>query len=1072
MEISENKIESFAIELFRQEAYEYVYGPTMAPDGEKPERTSYVDVILKDRLSHAVNVLNPSIPEDIQQQAIREISTLVSPDLINTNEIFHTCLTNGIDVEFQKDGDTRGDKVWLIDFHTPENNEFLVVNQFTVTEDNVKKRPDIVLFVNGLPLIVMELKNPVDENATLTGAFKQLETYKSVIPSLFAFNSLLVISDGLEARVGSLSSGFNRFSAWKTKDGKIEASKLVNQLEILICGMLNKRTLLDLIQYFTVFEKSGKEDLKTGMTMVQTEKKIAYYHQYFAVNKALESVKRASARPVDELAVKEEAAVYGLPTVQDQEIGDKKGGVIWHTQGSGKSLSMVFFTGKLVLTLENPTIVVMTDRNDLDDQLFDTFAASRQLLRQEPVQAENRNTLQELLKVASGGIVFTTVQKFSPQNGEAVYPLLSNRSNIVVIADEAHRSQYGFKAREVDIKDESGNVTGKRTLYGFAKYIRDALPNATFVGFTGTPVELADKNTPAVFGNYIDIYDISQAVKDRATVKIYYESRLARIRIDDEGQQLIDELEQDLEKEDLSVTEQAKSRWTRLEAIVGSKDRVAHIAQDLVTHFETRLTVFEGKAMMVAMTRRIAVRLYNEIIKLRPQWHSPDLDKGAIKVVMTASSSDGPKMEKHHTSKTQRRVLADRFKDPQDPLKIVIVRDMWLTGFDAPCLHSLYIDKPMKGHSLMQAIARVNRVYLDKPGGLIVDYIGIASELKKALSFYTASGGKGKPTQTQEDAINLMLSKLEIIEQMLEKMPYGAYFSAQMQEKLSIILQTEEYILSIENGKDRFINEVTALSKAFSLSVPSDEAMEIKEKVSFFQAVKARLQKFGIKEGNRTSEEIGTSIRQVIDQAVVSDKVIDIFDAAGIKKPDISILSDEFMEEIKGMAHKNLALELLKKLLNDEIRARKKTNLVQSRKLLELLDAAVRKYQNKLLTSAEVIDELIKLAKDIKEADQRGESLGLSTHELAFYDALSQNQSACDVMGTDKLRELSAVLVERIKNNVTIDWNIKENVRAKMKVIVKRLLRKYGYPPDMQALATEMVLDQANLFSDFHVNNN
>ena len=1072
MEISENKIESFAIELFRQEAYEYVYGPTMAPDGEKPERTSYVDVILKDRLSHAVNVLNPSIPEDIQQQAIREISTLVSPDLINTNEIFHTCLTNGIDVEFQKDGDTRGDKVWLIDFHTPENNEFLVVNQFTVTEDNVKKRPDIVLFVNGLPLIVMELKNPVDENATLTGAFKQLETYKSVIPSLFAFNSLLVISDGLEARVGSLSSGFNRFSAWKTKDGKIEASKLVNQLEILICGMLNKRTLLDLIQYFTVFEKSGKEDLKTGMTMVQTEKKIAYYHQYFAVNKALESVKRASARPVDELAVKEEAAVYGLPTVQDQEIGDKKGGVIWHTQGSGKSLSMVFFTGKLVLTLENPTIVVMTDRNDLDDQLFDTFAASRQLLRQEPVQAENRNTLQELLKVASGGIVFTTVQKFSPQNGEAVYPLLSNRSNIVVIADEAHRSQYGFKAREVDIKDESGNVTGKRTLYGFAKYIRDALPNATFVGFTGTPVELADKNTPAVFGNYIDIYDISQAVKDRATVKIYYESRLARIRIDDEGQQLIDELEQDLEKEDLSVTEQAKSRWTRLEAIVGSKDRVAHIAQDLVTHFETRLTVFEGKAMMVAMTRRIAVRLYNEIIKLRPQWHSPDLDKGAIKVVMTASSSDGPKMEKLHTSKTQRRVLADRFKDPQDPLKIVIVRDMWLTGFDAPCLHSLYIDKPMKGHSLMQAIARVNRVYLDKPGGLIVDYIGIASELKKALSFYTASGGKGKPTQTQEDAINLMLSKLEIIEQMLEKMPYGAYFSAQMQEKLSIILQTEEYILSIENGKDRFINEVTALSKAFSLSVPSDEAMEIKEKVSFFQAVKARLQKFGIKEGNRTSEEIGTSIRQVIDQAVVSDKVIDIFDAAGIKKPDISILSDEFMEEIKGMAHKNLALELLKKLLNDEIRARKKTNLVQSRKLLELLDAAVRKYQNKLLTSAEVIDELIKLAKDIKEADQRGESLGLSTHELAFYDALSQNQSACDVMGTDKLRELSAVLVERIKNNVTIDWNIKENVRAKMKVIVKRLLRKYGYPPDMQALATEMVLDQANLFSDFHVNNN
>jgi type I restriction enzyme R subunit len=1069
--ISENKIESFAIELFRQEAYGYVYGPTMAPDGEKPERTAYSEVILKSRLIHAVNILNPSIPKDARQQTIREITAMASPDLINTNENFHTLLTNGIDVEFQKEGDTRGDKVWLVDFEIPENNEFLVVNQFTVTEENVKKRPDIILFINGLPLVVIELKNPVDEGATLHNAFNQLQTYKSVISSLFAFNSLLVISDGLEARVGSLSSGFNRFSAWKTKDGKIEASKLVNQMEILICGMLNKRTLLDLIRYFTVFEKSGTEDARTGMTMVLTEKKIAYYHQYFAVNKALESVKRASAVPEKDLAVREDPAVYGLPTVQDQKKGDKKGGVIWHTQGSGKSLSMVFFTGKLVLALDNPTIVILTDRNDLDDQLFDTFAASRQLLRQDPVQAENSNALRELLKVASGGIVFTTVQKFSPLNGEAVYPLLSKRSNILVIADEAHRSQYGFKAREVDIKDEKSNITGKRTLYGFAKYIRDALPNATFVGFTGTPVELTDKNTPAVFGHYIDIYDISQAVKDRATVKIYYESRLARIRIDEEGQKLIDDLDEDLEREDISATDQAKARWTRVEAIVGSKDRVAHIARDIVTHFTERLLVFEGKAMIVAMTRRIAVRLHDEIIKLKPQWYSTDLDKGAIKVVMTASSSDGPKMERHHTSKIQRRRLADRFKDPQDPLKIVIVRDMWLTGFDAPCLHSLYIDKPMKGHSLMQAIARVNRVYLDKPGGLIVDYIGIASHLKKALSFYTAGGGKGKPTQTQEDAINLMLSKLETIEQMLDKLSYKVYFSADMQDKLSIILKTEEYILGIDNGKDRFINEVTALSKAFSLSIPSNEAMDIKEKVSFFQAVKARLQKFGISEGGMASDEIGTAIRQVIDKAVVSDKVIDIFDAAGIKKPDISILSDEFMEEIKGMEHKNLALELLKKLLNDEIRSRKKTNIVQSRKLFELLDTAVKKYQNKLLTSTEVIEELIQLAKDIKKADQRGEELGLSIHELAFYDALSQIQSARDVMGKNKLRELSAVLVERIKSNVTIDWNIKENVQAKMKVIVKRLLRKYGYPPDMQALATKMVLDQANLFSDFQVNN-
>ncbi len=1070
MKLSENKIETFAIELFKQQAYEYVYGPVMAPDGERQERDAYTDVTLKQRLDHAVRMLNPSIPEDARQQAVREVINPASPDLIINNETFHSMLTNGVDVEYQKDGDTRGDKVWLIDFDTPENNEFLVVNQFTVTEENNKKRPDIILFVNGLPLVVMELKNPADENATLHHAFNQLQTYKATIPSLFIFNSLLVVSDGLEALTGSLSAGFNRFSAWKTKDGKVEASHLVNQMEILICGMLNKQTLLDLIRHFTVFEKIGREDAKTGMTMVQTEKKIAYYHQYFAVNKALESVIRASAVPEQALAVREDPAVYGMPTVESQTKGDKKGGVIWHTQGSGKSLSMVFFTGKLVLALNNPTIVVLTDRNDLDDQLFDTFAASRHLLRQDPVQAENRDALRRLLKVASGGVVFTTVQKFSPINGEAVYPLLSNRSNIVVIADEAHRSQYGFKAKEVDLKDKTGKITGKKTVYGFAKYIRDALPNATFVGFTGTPVELTDKNTPAVFGNYIDIYDISQAVQDRATVKIYYESRLARVRIDDEGQKLIDDLENDLEKEDLTATEQAKARWARLEAIVGAEDRVSHIAKDIVSHFEQRLSVFEGKAMVVAMTRRIAVKLYDEIVRLRPDWHNPDLDSGAIKVVMTASSSDGPNMEKHHTSKAQRRILADRFKDPGDRLKIVIVRDMWLTGFDAPCLHSLYIDKPMKGHSLMQAIARVNRVYLDKPGGLIVDYIGIASDLKKALAFYTASGGKGKPTETQEDAVNMMLARLEAIEQMLVKTPYHSYFQADMKEKLSIILQTEEYVLSLDNGKDRFLDLVTALSKAFSLSVPSDEAMAVKEKVSFFQAVKARLQKFGVKEGGMTTEEIGTAIRQVIDKAVVSDKVIDIFDAAGIKKPDISILSEEFMEEIKGMEHKNLALELLKKLLNDEIKARKKTNLVQSRKLFELLDTAIKKYRNKLLTSTEVIEELITLAKDIKEADKRGEDLGLSTYELAFYDALSQNESAREVMGIDQLRELSVVLVDRIKKNVTIDWNIKENVRAKMKVIVKRLLRKYGYPPDMQALATEMVLEQANLFSDLHVN--
>ena len=745
--------------------------------------------------------------------------------------------------------------------------------------------------------------------------------------------------------------------------------------------------------------------------------------------------------------------------------GDQKGGVVWHTQGSGKSFSMVFTSGKIVRALDNPTILVITDRNDLDDQLFDTFAASKQLLRQEPVQAYNRDDLKELLKVASGGIVFTTIQKFQPEEGN-VYEELSDRRNIVVIADEAHRTQYGFKAKTVDDKDEGGNVIGKKIVYGFAKYMRDALPHATYLGFTGTPIEGKDVNTPAVFGSYVDIYDIAQAVEDGSTVKIYYESRLAKVALSDEGKQLVEELDDDLKREDLSETQKAKAKWTQLEALVGSDKRIKNVAQDIVKHFEQRQEVFEGKGMIVSMSRRIAVKLYNEIIKLRPDWHDDDLNKGVIKVVMTASSSDGPELEKHHTTKDQRRKLAERMKNNDDELKLVIVRDMWLTGFDAPSMHTLYIDKPMQGHNLMQAIARVNRVYKDKQGGLVVDYLGIASDLKKALSFYSESGGKGDPAEAQEQAVSLMLEKLEIVSQMFHGFDYQEYFSANTSRKLSLILEAEDFILGLENGKKRFIDEVTKLSQAFSIAIPHDKAMDAKDEVSFFQAVKARLVKFNTSGSGKSDEEIETAIRQVIDEALVSNKVVDVFDAAGIKKPDISILSEEFLLEIKDMEHKNIALETLKKLLNDEIKIRSKTNLVQSKSLMEMLEDSIKRYHSKVITAAEVIDELIKLSKAIKDIDKEPQEMGLSTFEYSFYTAVANNESARELMEKDKLRELAIVLYERVRKNASIDWTIKENVRAKLKVIVKRTLRQFGYPPDMEKLATETVLKQAEMIAN------
>jgi type I restriction enzyme R subunit len=941
--------------------------------------------------------------------------------------------------------------VHLVDFDDVSNNDFVVANQFTIIENGRSIRPDIILFINGLPLVVIELKNAVDENATIKSAHNQIGTYKSLIPSLFTYNAFCVISDGIEAKAGTISAGLSRYMAWKTSDGESEASRLIPQIETLINGMLNPLVLLDLVRSFIVFEKSKKED-KNGIVTIESVKKLAAYHQYYAVNKAVQRTLSASS-----------------------EGGDKKGGVVWHTQGSGKSLSMVFYTGKIVLALSNPTVLVITDRNDLDDQLFDTFASCGNLLRQEPMQIETREDLKQKLGVASGGVIFTTIQKFQPEEGN-VYDTLSDRRNIVVIADEAHRTQYGFKPKTVDDKDENGNVIGKKVVYGFAKYLRDALPNATYLGFTGTPIESSDVNTPAVFGDYVDIYDISQAVEDGATVKIYYESRLAKINLSDEGKELVKELDDDmfggeaLASQDGGTevpppeAQKAKAKWTRLEALIGSKNRIKEVAADIVAHFENRGEVFDGKGMIVSMSRRIAVELYNEIIALRPTWHSDDLDKGVIKVIMTASSSDGAEMAKHHTSKQQRRDLANRMKDVNDELKLVIVRDMWLTGFDAPSMHTLYIDKPMKGHNLMQAIARVNRVYKDKPGGLVVDYLGIASDLKKALSFYSDSGGKGDPALAQERAVALMLEKLEVVSQMYHGFAYEQYFELDTRGKLSLILEAEEHILGLEDGKKRYIEEVTALSSAFAIAIPSDPAMDAKDEIAFFQAVKARLVKFESKE-TRSDEEIETTIRQVIDQALVTEQVIDIFDASGIKKPDISILSEEFLLEVKNMKHKNIALEVLKKLLNDEIKTRSKTNLVQSKSLMEMLENSIKKYHNKIITAVEVIDELINISKDIKSMDKEPKELGLTDFEYAFYTAVANNESAKELMSKDVLRELAVVLTQKVRENASIDWTIKESVRAKLKIAVKRVLRQFGYPPDMQALATETVLKQAEMIA-------
>ena len=1076
--ITENIIEQSAIEILQSQGWEYANGKEISPEGLFCERENYSQIVLVNRLRNAIAKINPNIPSDAQEAAVQKVLRIASPDLLHNNEEFHRLLVEKVKVPYQENGYERSHEVALIDFEHPANNQFLVVNQYTIIENNQNKRPDVLLFVNGLPLVVIELKNAASENADIKSAYQQIQTYKATIPSLFTYNAICIISDGLECKAGSVSADLSRYMAWKTADGIKEASRFKPQLETLLKGMLQPATLLDLVRNFIVFEKSKKEDAKTGLIQIQTVKKLAAYHQYYAVNKAVQSTIVAS----------------GIH-------GDKRGGVVWHTQGSGKSLSMVFYAGKLITSpeMKNPTIVVITDRNDLDDQLFDTFASSVQLLRQEPVQAESREHLKELLKVASGGIVFTTIQKFLPdlrqaQGSDSVYEQLSDRRNIVVIADEAHRTQYGFEAKLIDEKDkETKEVIGKRIAYGFAKYMRDALPNATYIGFTGTPIEGTDINTPQVFGNYIDRYDIKDAVDDGATVKIFYESRLAKVNLDEEGRRLIEEFDKELEQdEEVTEKQKAKAKWTKLEAIVGNRERVKNLAKDIVTHFEKRQSVFEGKAMIVAMSRRIAADLYAAITALRPEWHNDDLMKGTIKVVMTTNSADGPEISKHHTTKQQRRELAERMKDPADELKLVIVRDMWLTGFDAPCLNTMYVDKPMRGHNLMQAIARVNRVFKDKPGGLIVDYLGIGTDLKKALSFYGEAGGKGDPAENIEKAFEIFKEKLEVVQQMFNedsitrndilveepeayyegsfKFNYRRFFVVDEQEKLSIILQAEEHILGLQDGKERFIREVSLLSQALSLCITKEEVQPHLPEVAFFQAVKSRLAKFDAPIGGGKSDvEIETAIKQIVDEALSSDKVVDIFDAAGIDKPEISgleILSDEFLLEVQGMQHKNLAIELLKKILNNELKIRAKTNLVKSKKLLEMLEGAIKRYQNNLLTTAEIIQELINIAKQIKEADKEGEKLGLTPDELAFYNALEINDSAVQVLGNDTLKEIAREIADKVRANATIDWTIRESARAKLMVLVRRTLNKYGYPPDKQQKAIDTVLKQAELLAD------
>jgi type I restriction enzyme, R subunit len=1024
--IHESDVEENVLAILENLDYEIIRGDNedYLPGGGSSLRGDYKDVVLVKRLREALRKINPSTSEDAREEAVKQVLRSQSQKLIANNENFHRMLVDGIDVPVPSEEGESYRKIWLFDFEKPDgkNNNFVVVNQFTVVENNIERRPDVVLFVNGIPLIIFELKNLADEDADIWTAYDQLQTYMDQLPALFRYNEILVISDGIEARAGTITSEKERFMQWKTIEGD-KPRKGFTEIEVLLKGMCEKRRLLDIARNFIVFEKDK-----------ETKKKLAAYHQYWAANKALESTMAARK-------------------------GNKKAGIVWHTQGSGKSLTMIFYSGKLVRELDNPTIVVLTDRNDLDGQLFETFGRCQDILRQKPVQANSRKELRELLRVSSGGIVFTTIQKFFPEEDREKHPLLSSRDNIIVIADEAHRTQYGFSARILNGKDKT------LITYGYAKYLRDALPNASFIGFTGTPIEIADRSTPAVFGKYVDTYDIEQAVDDGATVRIYYESRLAKLELKPEERPKIDvEFEEVTEGEEEEGKDKLKSKWARVERVAGSPKRMERIARDIINHFEEKTSVLEGKGLIVCMSRRICVDLHGEIVKLRPDWYSNDDEKGFLKVVMTGSASDPKEWQEHIRNKDRRRRIGDNFKDSRHELKLLIVRDMFLTGFDAPTLHTMYLDKPIKGHTLMQAIARVNRVYPGKEGGLVVDYMGVGADLKEALIDYTKSGGKGKPTFDQEKAVMLTQEKYEIVKDMFHGFDYRKFFELKPSERVPFVPQAMEHILKERGKKERFARETTGLLKAFSLAVPHEKAMKIKEDVGLFQAIKSAISKST--ETKRLSEEkFDAAIKQILSKAVISDRIIDIFEAAGIQKPELSILSEGFLAEVKEMPQKNLAFEALRKLLNDEIKFISKKNIVQGKSFMDMLDKTIKRYTNKSVEAAQVIEELIELARRVREQKTRGSQQNMTDDEIAFYDALEVNDSAVQVLGNETLRKIALELTRMIRTSVTIDWTQRDSVQAEIRLKVKKILRKYGYPPDKQENATRTVLQQAELIA-------
>jgi len=1008
MSMTEAEVELAAIEYLNEQGYAHVFGPDMAPDGTSPERTSYGDTILAGRLRAALARINPAIDRDTLDGVAKRILRPESPALLENNSAFQRNLTRGVDVQVRTHGEVRGEQVWLIDFDNPDNNDWLVVNQFTVVQGKYNRRPDMVVFVNGMPLAVIELKNPKDEAATIEAAWNQLQTYKDQIPALFDTNELLILSDGTEAKVGSLTAGYERFGPWRTVDGSCLAANATPKLEVLLAGIFEKRRFLDYIRHFIFWETDD------GYI-----KKVAGYHQYHAVNKAIEHTIRASAPQ-----------------------GDKRIGVVWHTQGSGKSISMAFYAGKLILQpeMKNPTVVVVTDRNDLDGQLYGQFCAAKGIIPA-PVQAESREHLRELLNVASGGVVFTTIQKFGVPKGER-FPLLSDRRNIVVITDEAHRSQCEF-------------------IEGFARNLTHGLPYASFIGFTGTPIEFDDRSTPAVFGEYIDTYPISQAVEDKATVPIYYEARLARIALpEDKKPKLDDDFEEVTEGEEESTKGKLKSKWARLEAMVGTEERLGLVAKDIIEHFERRTEILEGKAMVVVMSRRIAVELYDQIIKLRPGWHGGKDEDGQVKVVMTGAATDPQPYQKHIRNKPRLKDIEKRFKDPKDPLRLVIVRDMWLTGFDAPCAHTLYMDKPMKGHGLMQAIARVNRVFKDKPSGLVVDYLGLAEQLRKAVTTYGGSEGE-RPGIPVEVALGVLVEKVGVVRDMFHGFNYTAYFGTKASARLAALSGGADHICGMDDGKKRFLDGMSALNKAAGIAIHLEGARHLRDEVGYFQAVESNLRKYTTGGSGKSDSELDAAIRQIVSGAVASDGVMDIFAVAGLKKPDISILSDQFLETVKASPHKNLQLELLRKLLHDEIKSVSRRNVIQGKKFSEMLEKTLMAYTNRTLEAAQVILELIDMAKQMRDQPQRGEKLGLTEDEMAFYDALVAHGGVQELMADQVLAAIAHDLVDAIRSSVTIDWTQKEAVRADMRRKVKKLLRKHGYPPDKQAEAVVTVLEQA-----------